>query len=221
MLGALSVSVQADEIYGTFNFTRLPPHAAVVYIPDQNAPERIAHVDQKNIEFTKTLDVGTAGTKVIFSNSDQHIHNLFASNYKSDTKFDVGLIPPGKEVQIPVTWPEDTLLRVGCNIHSNMRTYIANIQSSNFTLVDFVTNKKKKSRYDDGGYKRKKAAKKLKTSTGKYKFKLYDVSAAADTVNILLPHYDLIEIKLSKGESKSVPLMRRGKQKGELTVSRS
>ena len=73
-------SVAADEVTGEFNFTRLPPHAAVVYVPDENAPKRIAQVDQKNIKFTKTLDVGTSGTNVIFSNSDRHVHYLFASN---------------------------------------------------------------------------------------------------------------------------------------------
>ena len=204
----------SGTITGTFLFTKSPPDAAVVYIRDMNAPSHVAEIDQKGIQFTKKFDVSSTGTDVIFTNSDPVKHNLFANSYKTDTKFDVGLIPPNKAVEIPVQWPEDTLIRIGCKIHRNMRTYIANIKSEKYTIVDFVRKSRWKSKKGFKSYSETKRANKA----DKYDFKLLDVPDDTKSVTIMLPHTDLIEVELELSEEKEVIISRRGKQLGTLKL---
>jgi len=205
----------SGSITGTFNFTKSPPHAAVIYIRDMNSPSHVARIDQKGIQFTKKLAVSSTGTNVIFSNSDPVKHNLFADSYKTDTKFDVGLIPPNKEVEIPVQWPEDTFVRIGCKIHRNMRTYVANIQSKHYTIVDFVRKPRWKS---SKGFK-SKINPKLDTTAHQYEFNLLDVPTGKTTVTIMLPHTDLIEVDLEFSKEKEVIISRRGKQLGTVKLT--
>ncbi len=212
---ALVPASYSATVTGTFLFTQSPPEAAVVYIRDINAPSHVANIDQKDIKFTKKFDVSSTGTDVIFTNSDPVNHNLFANSYKTNTQFDVGLIPPNKAVEIPVQWPEDTLIRVGCKIHRNMRTYVANIKSKNYTIVDFVRKPRWKSQ---NGFKSYVDIKKA-NPIDKYDFKLLDVSDDKQSVTIMLPHIDLIEVDLELFEEKEIIISRRGRQRGTLKLA--
>jgi len=204
----------SGTITGTFLFKKSPPDAAVVYIRDINAPSNVAEIDQKGIQFTKKFDVSSTGTDVIFTNSDPVKHNLFANSYKTNTKFDVGLISPNKVVEIPVQWPEDTLIRIGCKIHRNMRIYIANIKSKNYTIVDFVRKSRWRSKNGFKSYGEIKKAHKA----DKYDFNILDVPDATKSVTIMLPHTDLIEVELELSKEKEVTISRRGKQLGTLKL---
>lgn len=193
MLLATSTAL-ASSVTGTLSFEKKVPFAGLIYAINGGSGPQKTSIDQKDKEFTKKLAVIGPGGSLEFSNSDEFQHNIFANDSATGVKFDVGLMETGQESKILVNWEANTLTRVGCKIHPRMRTYIANIPSNTFQIIEF---KKGTKDYSVS----------LATGSGQNKFVL------------MIPKYDKLEFTLNPGEEKSLDITRKGKKKASLTVN--
>ncbi len=187
----------ADTITGTIEFTKKPPHAGVLYATDDGAGMSQGIVDQLNQQFSPMLIVTKKNETIIFKNSDEVDHNIFANDRKSNVKFDVGLMPPGDNREFPQQWPADSLSKISCKIHPKMRGYIAAISSSAVQQFEFDR------------------------SNSSFAIDLQRVPSDANEIRLLLPKYDAIVLPIAKGETKTADLVRKGKNKGKLTLIRN
>lgn len=183
----------ANELVFTINFDKRPPFTALAYIDDGGQSKTIT-IDQKDKKFLSPAYVITTDDKLVFKNSDDIDHNIYANSPANGVKFDVGIIEPQSETAIDGSkWPKNSFVRIGCKIHPKMKSYIANINSSNSKTLVF-TNKKK--RYIT----------KLENITGEQKATLW------------MPKYELIQTTLSEGQSKTVDIVKNGKKRGTVTI---
>ena len=197
----LSGSVLAQStLSGEFEFAKKPPYGAVVLFGEDKSLEGKdgSVLDQKDKMFSKKIIVVPKGTTISFHNSDMIDHNIFADDKDANVKFDAGLVSPGNAAKQATTWPEGTIIRVGCKIHPKMRSYVAVVSSAHFAEVEFDS-------------KIKKAA-----------FEIKDVPDNLSKVNIWLPRYEKIEVAIKKGETKTVELKKPGKTTvyGTVTLKR-
>ena len=148
--------------------------------------------------FSKKIIVVPKATTISFKNSDVIDHNIFADDKDANVKFDAGLVAPGNDAKQPSTWPEGTIIRIGCKIHPKMRSYVAVASSAYFAEVEFDSKVKKTP------------------------FEIKDVPDSLTKVNIWLPRYEKIEVAIKKGETKTVELKKPGKTKvyGTVTLTR-
>lgn len=186
-------SAQADTISAEFQFTGKPPESAVVYVEGAVSKGVAGVVDQKNKEFTTPVVVGTPNSSLSFKNSDDVDHNIYANDAESGVNFDAGLISPNGASSMKMDWKDGTLVRIGCKIHPKMKGYIANIPSEHFAVVDLGTS--------------------LQGSVA-------DVPAGDGSVVVLLPKYDAVRATVAAGETKELPLMKGGEQKGVVKLHR-
>ena len=196
-LSIAAFSANADVISGKIEFLKKPPKAGVIYEVKSSYKTISPRLNQTNKQFSEMIVVGSMKSSLHLKNEHSLDHNIFANDIKQDVKFDVGLMSPASDTDINLDWKENTLVRVGCKIHPKMRSYIANIPSDNF--VSFEFSKKQKNA----------------------PFELGNVLAGSDTFFLLLAGYDSLEIKIKKGETKSVDLVRKGKKKGIIELTRS
>jgi hypothetical protein len=192
----LSTSVHADVISGEITFAKKVPFAGVLFVKQGKSASATASMDQLNKKFTKKVSLGAPGTDVIFNNGDSFDHNIFANDLKNNISFDIGLMPSGQSSEIKMDWKEDTMVRIGCKIHPKMRSYIANVNSDYYQTFEF--QKKVKS----------------------YPVNIADVPADQKEIELLIPKYEKITLMLAKGESKTIDILKKGKVRGSLIVSR-
>jgi len=188
--------VSADILSGTIEFLKRPPKAGVIYEVKSSYEAINPKLNQINKQFSEMIVVGSSKSSLHLKNEDSLDHNIFANDSKQDVKFDVGLMSPASDKDLNLDWKENTLVRVGCKIHPKMRSYIANIPSDNFVSFEFTKKQTKAP------------------------FKLDNVLQNSDTFFLLLASYDSVEIKISKGETKSIDLLRKGKKKGSVVLTR-
>lgn len=196
LLLCYSPFVFADTITAELAFTKRPPFAGVIYLIDSKTSSTQITIDQKGKQFTKKLQVGSSGQQIKFNNSDEVEHNIFTNETRYSANFDVGLMAPGATSEVELNWQENSIVRIGCKIHPKMRAYIANILSNYYQVLDF--EKKKKN----------------------YQIQINDVPKTLTTMNLLMPGYKSMEFELQPGESKEVPISKKGKQRGTLKLSR-
>ena len=186
----------ADTVTAELAFTKRPPFAGLIYLVDNKTTSSQVTVDQKDKQFTKKLQVGSSGQQIKFNNSDEVEHNIFTNETKHSANFDVGLMPPGATSAVELNWQENSIVRIGCKIHPKMRAYIANILSDYYQVIDFEKSKKT------------------------YQIQINDVPKTLTTMNLLMPGYKNMEFELQPGETKEVPISKKGKQRGTLKLSR-
>jgi len=90
-----------------------------------------ARMIQKDKTFTPHVLAIRAGTSVDFPNFDPIFHNAF-SNYNGKT-FDLGLYKPGTSQRVRFSTPG--IVRVFCNIHSNMSAVIVVLNTQYFAAT--------------------------------------------------------------------------------------
>ncbi|MEM9025926.1 MAG: hypothetical protein AAGB06_03230 [Verrucomicrobiota bacterium] len=192
-----TTSLAAERISGTFKFEERKPFVALVYIVNDHSSQRdiCGSLDQKNKAFSIPIVVGQKGCEISFSNSDQIDHNIFANDIRNGVSFDVGLIPPGGSANTQIDWEHGKIIRIGCKIHPKMRSYIANLDTSYYAIVDF-------------------------DAESDYEFSIEDVPSEANQLVIWFPKMDGIQIELNDGDEVSLPVTRREKQYGSLSVVR-
>ncbi|PCJ44997.1 MAG: hypothetical protein COA99_06005 [Moraxellaceae bacterium] len=197
-----SVYSNADTVKGEIIFDKKASFSGVVYMTGKEtktspSPSNQSFVDQKDKRFTKKMVVTHTGSTIMFKNSDAIDHNIFANDPGTGIKFDVGLMSPAQEKSITFDWEENSLVRFGCKIHPKMKSYIFASPTEYFQVLEFE--------------------KKVKT----YPFVLENVPANLLSLSLKIPKYEEFMIDLKNGESKQVDVMRKGKKKATMNVSRS
>jgi hypothetical protein len=193
----IHTSAQADTLSGDLSFEKRAPKAGVFYEAKTSFDAVNAHINQENKKFTEMIGVASHAGTLELQNNDQLEHNIFANDIKQDVKFDIGLMAPGSKQEITADWKTNTLVRIGCKIHPKMRSYVANIPSDNFVLFEFAKGQQGTQ------------------------FELQNVADTSDKFTLLLAGMDKIDIKLAKGETKTVDILKKGKKKGLLTIKRT
>jgi plastocyanin len=119
----------------TVTVTSTPVNAAkqaVVYIEDAPKDRDVGGtMDNRQMAFVPHVLVITAGAKVTFRNSDPFPHNVFSPD---NEKWDMGIIPAnGTKLR---KFEKPGFYTVLCNMHPNMKAYIAVLPSSYFAKAD-------------------------------------------------------------------------------------
>lgn len=197
---ALGVSTfaAAGTLEGVLTFEKRNPYVGVAFFSDatDGGPEICGALDQKDKAFSDMLVVGKTGCEIGFTNSDDTDHNIFANDLESGVSFDVGLIEPGGSAATTVSWSEGHLVRLGCKIHPKMVSYIANLPTRHFSVIEFVNGQSETH------------------------FAIGNVPDDASEVTVILQPLDPIVVEIQPGESKEVEVTRSGKAFGTLVLTR-
>ena len=89
-------------------------------------------MNQENKQFVPDILVVQTGTTVGFPNLDPIYHNVFS--YSKVKRFDLGLYP--KRESKDVTFDEEGVVEVFCEIHDHMHAYIVVVNTPYFTRTD-------------------------------------------------------------------------------------
>ncbi len=194
----LATASYAGSVDGTFKFDERKPYVALAYFADGpgSGPEICGQLNQTNKTFSSRLVVGKSGCSIDFLNSDVMNHNIFANDLKKNAQFDVGLIPPGEKANAVVNWAEGDVVRVGCKIHPQMRSYIANVPSRYYSIIT------------------------MEDDALQYDFSLSGAPDSLQELVVWFPRMDPIKVTLPEGDKVTVDVTRSGKTYGTLTLSR-
>jgi plastocyanin len=112
---------------------------AVVYLEGEELdrtqyplPSKNPTLDQKNLQFHPQVLPVLVGTSVDFPNRDNLFHNVFS--YSDAKDFDLGRYP--KNDSRSVTFEKPGIVRVYCDIHSNMSATILVLRNPYFAVPD-------------------------------------------------------------------------------------
>jgi plastocyanin len=97
----------------------------------KRAPRRRV-IEQRGREFAPKLTAVSVGSTIAFPNFDSLFHNVFSTS--PVTPFDLGMYRNGEAREY--TFSKEGVIRVGCNLHSNMSAYIAVVASPHYTVTD-------------------------------------------------------------------------------------
>lgn len=140
----LAAQAQAGTLAGEFELTgsreaavmKLKDYSGViVWLEPLSGPAPIAArrtftINQKNKRFIPHVVVMPMGSELAFPNNDPIFHNAFSTF--SGQPFDTGLYPPGATQKI--VFRRAGIVRVFCNIHSNMSAVIVVTPSPYFAI---------------------------------------------------------------------------------------
>lgn len=135
MISALP-GAPATSLRGTVYVGVRPQADAVVWLEVQgdvpSFPSRPAVLDQRNLTFEPRVLAVRTGTVVELPNNDRVFHNVFS--YHNAKRFDLGMYPVGTSKR--VTFDQEGLSRVFCNIHPGMAAYVMVVNSPYFAVSD-------------------------------------------------------------------------------------
>ncbi len=100
------------------------------HYPKRTAKYRI--VEQRNKHFSPHLLAVPPGSTVAFPNYDDFYHNVFSSS--ATQKFDLGLYKNGQSREMK--FDKTGLVRLGCNVHASMASFIFVIDAPAYVPVD-------------------------------------------------------------------------------------
>ena len=113
-----------------------PGANSVVWIPGLTTAPPVATVmpemASQDKRFTPHILAVTAGTEVSFPNRDPIFHNVFSLT--PENKFDLGLYRKGAAKSVRMGAP--TLVRIYCNIHSDMAAFVMVLDRAAFAVAD-------------------------------------------------------------------------------------
>jgi plastocyanin len=129
-LGAAS----AGDLAGRVTAGGRPVREAVLFVEDLKQPpvNTREQMDQRRRTFIPHVMAVQVGTRVDFPNSDTVFHNAFST--REGKPFDLGLYPVGSARRVVFRQPG--LIRIFCNIHSNMSAFIWVVENSFFAVTD-------------------------------------------------------------------------------------
>lgn len=124
----------AGELSGQVTVRDHVVRDAVVYVDDIKSPPAGHHamMNQSHRTFIPHVMAVQLGTHVAFPNNDTVYHNVFS--YREGKRFDLGLYPVGSTKTVDFNQPG--LVRIFCNIHSNMSAFIWVIENPYFAKTD-------------------------------------------------------------------------------------
>ena len=98
----------------------------------QAPPGTTAVMDQVNTKFVPNLLVVQSGTSVEFPNTDTVAHHVYSFSHPNQFK-----LPLYKgNAHPPVTFEDDGIVILGCNVHDNMLGYIVVVDTPFFAKTD-------------------------------------------------------------------------------------
>ena len=141
LLALTAVSAEPGELSGRITLVGpasgvTPAVDAVVWLPGVRAvgarPPSRAGITQHEKRFDPHVLAVAKGTIVAFPNLDRIYHNVFSLTPGSE--FDLGLYRGGSSREVKLETPG--LVRVYCNIHSQMAAYVMVIDGTAFAVTD-------------------------------------------------------------------------------------
>ena len=201
LLLCLSTPAFAATLEVSYQFKGKAPKGAILFFPHSKGNNHPVTLKQKNKKFNPLFLTVAQNKMITILNNDSVDHNVYVMNEKQNIHFDIGLKKPGEEAKIKASWPKNQLVRLNCNIHSKMRAWVA-VVDSNFNLISNFT-------------------KKNKDASGQYKSKLTKIPNKLKKLTVLIPSFKSVKVDLSKKSSQKIALIKRGKEKGWLTLNYS
>src|SRR3954453_12902178 len=134
LLAAGYPGARAADLTGRVTDGGRPVRDAVLFVESlRTAPvEHRAVLDQYNRTFVPHVLVVQLGTLIEFPNHDTVFHNVFS--YREGKRFDLGLYPVGATRLQKFDQPG--LVRIFCNIHSNMSAFLWVVENPYFAKTD-------------------------------------------------------------------------------------
>ncbi len=191
----MSWHATAASIHGTLSFDKRAPYGALVFVPSSSQGSQRVEIDQVDKTFTTAIAVNAPGKAVVFKNSDNMDHNVYANDIRNNARFDVGLMSPGGTREVEASWQDDALIRIGCKIHPKMRAYIANINSEHFSVIE------------------------MDKTEQTYRFTLNDVPSNTRAIKVLIPGYDDLELHLDSQIAAPIDITKKNKRRGQITLT--
>ncbi len=146
-VGSLSGTLQIDgKAANAFGLVTLEP-AGGKFKP--RTPKRVV-MEQRGREFLPNIMAISVGSTITFPNFDTVFHNVFSTS--ATGAFDLGLYKAGEAREY--TFPKEGIIRIGCNLHSNMSAYIAVVSAPAYVVTD-INGNFKFNRLAPGKYKLK------------------------------------------------------------------
>ena len=146
--GSLTGVVQIDgkPLSGAFGLVTLEPASG------KWAPRTAKHrtIEQRGREFSPHVMAIPVGSTVSFPNFDTVFHNVFSTS--APAQFDLGIYKAGEARDF--TFQKEGIIRLGCNLHSNMAAYIAVVAAPAYVVTD-DTGHYKFNHLEPGKYKLK------------------------------------------------------------------
>jgi plastocyanin len=128
--GSLSGSMTLDgkPMSGAFGLVTLEPASG------KWAPRIVKHraVEQRDRNFLPHVMAIPVGSTVTFPNFDGVFHNVFSTSPLAP--FDLGIYKAGEAREY--TFQKEGIVRLGCNLHSNMSAYIAVVSAPAYVVTD-------------------------------------------------------------------------------------
>jgi len=89
-------------------------------------------IEQRGREFGPHVLAVPIGSTVSFPNFDSIFHNVFSTSEAA--KFDLGLYKQGEARE--VTFGQEGIVRIGCNLHANMSAYVVVVSVPHYAITD-------------------------------------------------------------------------------------
>jgi hemoglobin len=135
-------------------------------------------IEQRDRQFAPRVLAISAGSTVSFPNFDPIFHNVFSTS--PARSFDLGIYKNGESRD--VTFAKEGLIRLGCNLHSNMAAHLVVVAAPHYVVTDAGGAFKFRS-LPPGKYKLKAWAE----NTVEPIVKTIEIKAGENTVNVDVP----------------------------------
>jgi hemoglobin len=89
-------------------------------------------MEQRDRQFAPRMLAISAGSTVSFPNFDPIFHNVFSTSHAR--AFDLGIYKNGESRD--VTFAKEGLIRLGCNLHSNMTAHLVIVAAPHYVVTD-------------------------------------------------------------------------------------
>ncbi|MDQ3340447.1 MAG: hypothetical protein M4D80_35260 [Myxococcota bacterium] len=126
--GSVTGTIMLDGKPGTYGLVTLEP-ASGKWKP--RSPKKVV-IEQRGREFLPSLVAVSVGSTISFPNFDTVFHNVFSTSPIG--AFDLGLYKAGEAREF--TFAKEGIIRLGCNLHSNMSAYIAVVSAPAYVVTD-------------------------------------------------------------------------------------
>jgi plastocyanin len=135
-------------------------------------------MEQRDRQFAPRLLAISAGSTVSFPNFDPIFHNVFSTSHAR--AFDLGIYKNGESRD--VTFAKEGLIRLGCNLHSNMTAHLVVVAAPHYVVTDAAGAFKFRS-LPPGKYKLKAWAE----DTAEPITQTIEIKSGENTVNVQVP----------------------------------
>jgi plastocyanin len=123
-----TLRIEGKPLAGTYGLITLEPASGKWAA--RTAKRRV--VEQRMREFLPHVIAVPVGSTIAFPNFDTVYHNVFSTSPSG--AFDLGIYKMGEAREF--TFPKEGIVRLGCNLHTNMSAYIAVVAAPAYVVTD-------------------------------------------------------------------------------------